>query len=80
MKTSCLRLKLVELNFLVSFNTDDQSKTDVANAINIITYQVFNVVCLFVWFFLHSVRPKLFYLLDYISILRNFKVQPSEKK
>ena len=25
MKTSCLRLKLVELNFLVSFNTDDQS-------------------------------------------------------
>ena len=39
MKTSCLRLKLVELNFLVSFNTDDQSKTDVANAINIITYK-----------------------------------------
>ena len=39
MKTSCLRLKLVELNFLVSFNTDDQSKTDVANAINIITEQ-----------------------------------------
>ena len=38
MKTSCLRLKLVELNFLVSFNTDDQSKTDVANAINVITY------------------------------------------
>ena len=37
MKTSCLRLKLVELNFLVSFNTDDQSKTDVANAINVIT-------------------------------------------
>ena len=31
MKTSCLRLKLVELNFLVSFNTDDQSETDVAN-------------------------------------------------
>ena len=26
MKTSCLRLKLVELNFLVSFNTDDQRK------------------------------------------------------
>ena len=40
MKTSCLRLKLVELNFLVSFNTDDQSKTDVANAINIITQYV----------------------------------------
>ena len=39
MKTSCLRLKLVELNFLVSFNTDDQSKTDVANAINVITYK-----------------------------------------
>ena len=38
MKTSCLRLKLVELNFLVSFNTDDQSKTDVANTINVITY------------------------------------------
>ena len=38
MKTSCLRLKLVELNFLVSFNTDDQSKTDVANAINVITH------------------------------------------
>ena len=39
MKTSCLRLKLVELNFLVSFNTDDQSKTDVADAINVITYK-----------------------------------------
>ena len=40
MKTSCLRLKLVELNFLVSFNTDDQSKTDVvANAINVFTYK-----------------------------------------
>ena len=39
MKTSCLRLKLVELNFLVSFNTDDQSKTDVANTINVITYK-----------------------------------------
>ena len=39
MKTSCLRLKLVELNFLVSFNTDDQSKTDVANTANIITYK-----------------------------------------
>ena len=37
MKTSCLRLKLVELNFLVSFNTDDQRKIDVANAINVIT-------------------------------------------
>ena len=37
MKTSCLRLKLVELNFLVSFNTDDQSKTDVANTVNVIT-------------------------------------------
>ena len=37
MKTSCLRLKLVELNFLVSFNTDDQSKTDVANAVDVIT-------------------------------------------
>ena len=41
MKTSCLRLKLVELNFLVSFNTDDQSKTDVANAINVITCLVY---------------------------------------
>ena len=41
MKTSCLRLKLVELNFLVSFNTDDQSKTDVANAINVITYSYY---------------------------------------
>ena len=41
MKTSCLRLKLVELNFLVSFNTDDQSKTDVANAINVITDLLF---------------------------------------
>ena len=27
MKTSCLRLKLVELNFFASFNADDQSKT-----------------------------------------------------
>ena len=35
MKTSCLRLKLVELNFLVSFNTDDQSQTDVANTANV---------------------------------------------
>ena len=41
MKTSCLRLKLVELNFLVSFNTDDQSKTDVANTANVITYNLF---------------------------------------
>ena len=40
MKTSCLRLKLVELNFLVSFNTDDQSKTDVANTVNVITYKL----------------------------------------
>ena len=39
MKTSCLRLKLVELNFLVSFNTDDQSKSDIANTANIITYK-----------------------------------------
>ena len=39
MKTSCLRLKLVELNFLVSFNTDDQSQTDVANTANVITYK-----------------------------------------
>ena len=39
MKTSCLRLKLVELNFLVSFNTDDQSKTDVANTANVMTYK-----------------------------------------
>ena len=38
MKTSCLRLKLVELNFLVSFNTDDQSQTDIANTANVITY------------------------------------------
>ena len=27
------------VNFLVSFNTDDQSKTDVANTINVITYK-----------------------------------------
>ena len=40
MKTSCLRLKLVELNFLVSFNTDDQSKTDVTNTVNITTYNI----------------------------------------
>ena len=31
MKTSCLRLKLVELNFFVSFNADDQRKTYVSN-------------------------------------------------
>ena len=37
MKTSCLRLKLVELNFLVSFNTDDQSKTNITNTVYIIT-------------------------------------------
>ena len=46
MKTSCLRLKLVELNFLVSFNTDDQSKSDVAKTANIITYFSF---CLTHW-------------------------------
>ena len=28
----------VETSWVVSFNTDDQSKTDVANAINVITY------------------------------------------
>ena len=39
MKTSCLRLKLVELNFLVSFNTDDQSKTDVTYTVNVTTYK-----------------------------------------
>ena len=39
MKTSCLRLKLVELNFLVSFNTDDQSKTNVANTVNVIIFK-----------------------------------------
>ena len=57
MKTSCLRLKLVELNFLVSFNTDDQGKTDVANAINVITYKsqvikmnLFNLVMLLLKF------------------------------
>ena len=44
MKTSCLRLKLVELNFLVSFNTDDQSKTDVTYTVNITTYYVFNKI------------------------------------
>ena len=37
MKTSCLRLKLVELNFLVSFNADDQSKTDVTYTVNVTT-------------------------------------------
>ena len=31
MKTSCLRLKLVELNFFASFNPDDQRKTYVSN-------------------------------------------------
>ena len=31
MKTSCLMLKLVELNFFASFNADDQSKTYVSN-------------------------------------------------
>ena len=30
-KTSCLRLKLVELNFFASFNADDQRKTYVSN-------------------------------------------------
>ena len=39
-----IALKLVELNFLVSFNTDDQSKTDVANAINVITYLILSIV------------------------------------
>ena len=31
MKTSCLRLKLVDLNFFASFNADDQRKTYVSN-------------------------------------------------
>ena len=31
MKTSCLRLKLVELNFFASFNADDQRKTYISN-------------------------------------------------
>ena len=31
MKTSCLRLKLVELNFFASFNADDQRKTYVSD-------------------------------------------------
>ena len=31
MKTSCLRLKLVELNFFASFNAEDQRKTYVSN-------------------------------------------------
>ena len=31
MKTSCLRLKLVELNFFASFTTDDQSTFNVSN-------------------------------------------------
>ena len=31
MKTSCLRLKLVELNFFASFNADNQRKTYVSN-------------------------------------------------
>ena len=31
MKTSCLRLKLVELNFFASLNADDQRKTYVSD-------------------------------------------------
>ena len=31
MKTSCLRLKLVELNFFASFNADDQRKTYISD-------------------------------------------------
>ena len=31
MKMSCLRLKLVELNFFASFNADDQRKTYVSD-------------------------------------------------
>ena len=31
MKISCLRLKLVELNFFASFNADDQRKTYVSS-------------------------------------------------
>ena len=31
MKASCLRLKLVELNFFASFTTDDQSTFNVSN-------------------------------------------------
>ena len=35
MKTSCLRLKLVELNFFASFNADDQSKLTYLTLLNI---------------------------------------------
>ena len=31
MKTSCLRLKLVELNFFASFTTDDQNNFNISN-------------------------------------------------
>ena len=34
MKTSCLRLKLVELNFFASFNADDQSKLTFLTLLN----------------------------------------------
>ena len=45
MKTSCLRLKLVELNFFASINADDQRKTYV---FNVSKYQ--NVMGLFIKF------------------------------
>ena len=35
MKTSCLRLKLVELNFFASFNADAQSKLAFLTLLNI---------------------------------------------
>ena len=41
MKTSCLRLKLVELNFFASFNADDQRKPTFLTFLNIL-YDISN--------------------------------------
>ena len=68
MKTSCLRLKLVELNLLVSFNTDDQSKTNVTNTVNIITYLVKHVHTL-VKLCVVKQKVRLLTILDFFSIL-----------
>ena len=49
MKTSCLRLKLVELNFFASFTTDDQSIFNVSKSnnlqLNLFSQCIINNLC-----------------------------------
>ena len=85
MKTSCLRLKLVELNFLVSFNADDQSKTDVTYTVNVTTYKskssrwTFSIKELSCWIFklchlAFQVFPIQIFLVNLAGSLKNLKI------